>query len=219
MKASALLCLLLAALLLPEGLYSQENATDSTGDFGANRSVGFAVSARSVRDFLDIPELSIIVPMSERTEMQMIMAYSDAHVNTGLLIYGSGPYNIFFSSFFTSTAAVGVAAKLLHSTKAENGVSARLGFYAWTTFVVRNSKDPIETISRASFSSGILGIGFIGGAEYTLSSRVRLSAYFVPHYERAVKPGYPDELRSESYNQQITGFYMPLILEIAVKPF
>lgn len=221
MKRCLTILMLTGVLIASQQSYSQETGISSSETFQQNRSIGFRASGRSIQSMFSLNAMALLVPVSDNLEIQAMLGYRDGNFGNfwdlGILDDAEQlPLAWPFSTILLRLGSV-------YSTDEVSGFSTRLGGTCEMTFNVPGEQGVAASVRRASLGSGGLRIGIVAGVNWSFHRRIRLSAYYWPYYYRIVKAEgleARDENGGPTKNYRCTtGISIPVILEIAVKPF
>ncbi|MBE0643686.1 MAG: hypothetical protein IH600_06365 [Bacteroidetes bacterium] len=165
--------------------------------------------------------MAVLLPVSDNTEVQAMLGYSDKNFgytwDFGMIeetqeVRPLGPF---------STILLRIGG--IYQTNEVSGFSARLGATGEMSFIVPGDQGVAASIERTSLASGRMRIGIVAGVSWSIHRRIRFSAYYWPYYYRLVKPENQvsdDDNGGPDRNYRcVSGISIPVILEIAVKPF
>lgn len=217
MKAITIGFLLIIAFAFQPEITAQNAESGSSATFQSNRSVGIAGVGVRPAGLFSLRALSLLVPLTDNTEIHLAASYADGNIGgiNGLIDVGDD-----LVIFPYENASVLIRAAAFYHSPEVSGFTTRLGVMGETVFVVTGSPGFGNTLSRLSVGSGIQKVGVACGFTWSFHPRVRLAAYYWPHYYRIVKSA--DFVNTSSLTrayEKRSGMATTVLLELAIKPF
>ncbi len=194
-----------------------QNAESGGETFQTNSSIGIASIGVTPAGLFSLRALALLVPLTDNLELHLAASYADENIGDNFWVVDLGEDLVIFPS---GNASVMFRAAAFYHTPEVSGFTTRLGVMGDLTFIVPGASGIGESVSRMSFGSGIQKVGPACGFTWSFHRRVRLAAYYWPHYYRVVKP--EDFEHPSSFNsayEKRNGIATSVFLELAIKPF
>lgn len=226
MKRPVLLLLIIVALLAAQPASAQEIPANASPAFAANPSVGFILSAPSLPEitsggiFFDWPEIALLVPLTGSVEWQV--SFCTAGSGRDLWLSPNPPIANdpdWFTLFADASGSLLLSNRIFYNGESRHGLSSRFGVSVWTVLAAHEHGSPWEILKQFSLNEGKIGIGLLAGVNFDVDPRVRISAYMSLQYawarwsQRSVFTG---EFLQDKRRENLS---VPVILELAIKPF
>ena len=217
MKTITIGFMLIVAVAFQPEISAQNAESGGSSTFQSNRSVGIAGVGVRPDGLFSLRALSLLVPLTDNTEMHIAASYANDNFGDNNVRVDVGDDTYIFP--FETVSVLFRAAAFYHTPEV-SGFTTRLGMIGEMVFVVPGTPGVGDALSRLSVSSGMQKVGVACGFTWSFHRRVRLAAYYWPHYYRVVKP--EDFTNTASFNRDYekrSGVATTVVLELAIKPF
>ena len=219
--------LILVVFLVTQRLEAQEPGNAASSTFAANPSIGLMVSPPTVRSITggtwlssSFPEVGLILPLSDQVEWQVSAQVGINGSDIMQVSYGSLANDpLWFEPFQFASGSLCLSNRFLYHLKGRRGISARFGLSLWTVLAAHDDGRIWEVVEQFSVNEGKIGFGLIAGVNFDVNSNIRFSAYVTPQYSRVRWTStniFTNEATARISQDELA---VPVILEIAVKPF